>query len=75
MHMAVRWHKRLTQSGPKPVGIAGLWIQPQQDTKHSCSRIAAVAVGLKVFLAAPALGQESFLFPHPTPRHRHTGIC
>lgn len=74
MHAAVRWHKRLIESVPKPVGTAGLWIRPQQDTKGSYS-ITAVAIGLKAFLATPALGQELFLFPHPTPGHKHTGIC
>ena len=75
MDAAVRRHKCLIERVPKPVGIAGLWIQPQQDTKGSCSSIAAVAIGLKAFLAAPALGLELFLFPHSTPRHKHTGIC
>lgn len=75
MHTAARWHKRLIQSVPKPVGMAGLWIWPQQDTKRTGSSIAAVAIGLKAFLAAPALGQGLLLFPHPAPGHKHTGIC
>lgn len=75
MHEVVRWQKHLIQSEPKPVDIAGLWIQPQQDTECSCSSITAVAIGLKAFLAALAFGQQLFVFPHHTAGDKHMGIC
>lgn len=55
------------------MAIAQFQIQPQQDTKGSCSSIAAV--GLKEFLAVPAPEQELPLFHHPTPGLKHIGMC
>lgn len=50
MPTTVRWHKRLIQSVPKPVGVAGLWILPQQDTRGgSSSSSTAVLSGQKHF--------------------------
>lgn len=52
-------------SVPIPVDMAELWIRPQQGTTGSCTSTAAAAAGLEMFLAAPGLGQELSLFPHP----------